>query len=826
VKPRGTVFGIDAKLILAFSALALLTALASAVAWLAFVEIDRSATRVTSRTVPGMVTSLSLAAKSAEIATTAPALMASGTQEQRMKEAAALEGQARVLATLIAELHRLGVAPQRTARLSAIQDEIAAALGELNESVARRLEIADRRNAVAARLWDAHTGFLEALEPAVDDAGFDLILSSEALTKEGADRIADLVEGGVDNLHAILTLRAEGNLAAGVLAEAAGVTDAALLQPLQERFTAAHGHIDRMLARLSAHGNATAMQEAVYAVVSLGLTEESIFEVRRSELRQIAAAQELLEANRVLANNFGNEVASVVATARRASDEAAGHAADAVRRAKSLTIMISIAGILGAASVVLFYVRPRIVRPLENITDAMTQIAAGDTSVDIPWRHRTDEMGRMAQALGIFRDTAIEIQESNRKEIYVTRRRLSEAIESLTEGFTLYDCEDRLVVCNGMYRALLHPDDGKDIVPGMSFETIARRAAERGDVDLEGADIDEWVRQRVARHHNPEGPHLQHRRDDRWILISERKTDDGGTVAVYSDITALKQRETELAEKSRALENLSKKLAKYLSPQVYSSIFTGRQEVTIASQRKKLTVFFSDIAGFTETADRLESEDLTHILNHYLTEMSQIALAYGATIDKYVGDAIVIFFGDPETQGIQADALACVRMAIAMRNRMGELADIWRDAGIENPLKCRIGINTGFCTVGNFGSEDRMDYTIIGGGVNLASRLEQAATPGDILVSYETLALIKDEIHCEEHGRITVKGIAYPVASYRVVDSYDNLGARPQIIREVHPKVKLNIDLSTISAEERNEIATILKRTLGRLSEEGERKTS
>ena len=99
--------------------------------------------------------------------------------------------------------------------------------------------------------------------------------------------------------------------------------------------------------------------------------------------------------------------------------------------------------------------------------------------------------------------------------------------------------------------------------------------------------------------------------------------------------------------------------------------------------------------------------------------MSKIALEHGATIDKYVGDAIVIFFGDPETRGVEADALACVKMAIAMRERMRELEKIWRTSGIENPLKCRIGINTGYCTVGNFGSEDRMDYTIIGGSVNL-----------------------------------------------------------------------------------------------------------
>ena len=107
--------------------------------------------------------------------------------------------------------------------------------------------------------------------------------------------------------------------------------------------------------------------------------------------------------------------------------------------------------------------------------------------------------------------------------------------------------------------------------------------------------------------------------------------------------------------------------------------------------------------------------------------------------------------------------------------------------GTERPLQCRIGINTGYCTVGNFGSEDRMDYIIVGGGVNLASRLESAATPGEILVSYETYAAVRERIHCEERGRISVRGIAYPVATYQVVDAYGNLGAERGFIYEERP---------------------------------------
>ena len=280
--------------------------------------------------------------------------------------------------------------------------------------------------------------------------------------------------------------------------------------------------------------------------------------------------------------------------------------------------------------------------------------------------------------------------------------------------------------------------------------------------------------------------------------------------------------EKRVAERTAALEQLSNQLAKYLSPQVYESIFRGKHEVKIASSRKKLTVFFSDIADFTETADKLESEELTQLLNHYLTEMSQIALAHGATIDKYVGDAILIFFGDPETKGAKEDALACVLMAIAMRGKMQELQRIWRDSGIEKPLRCRMGIHTDYCTVGNFGSEDRMDYTIIGGGVNTASRLETSATPGDILISYETFAHVKDRISCEERGAIQVKGIAYPVATYKVLDTYENLGRERRHVREDHPNVKLDLDLDAMTSKDRDQAAEILRRALDMVSAEDE----
>ena len=136
-------------------------------------------------------------------------------------------------------------------------------------------------------------------------------------------------------------------------------------------------------------------------------------------------------------------------------------------------------------------------------------------------------------------------------------------------------------------------------------------------------------------------------------------------------------------------------------------------------------------------------------------------------------------------------------MAIAMQRRMQELQSEWLDMGLERPFELRIGINTGFCTVGNFGSAERMDYTIIGNEVNLAARLESLAEVGGILMAHETHALVKDRVLAEEGDTLTVKGFAKPVRTYSVVGLYDDLAEQGRIIRKEQDGVRVLVDLKT-----------------------------
>ncbi len=237
-----------------------------------------------------------------------------------------------------------------------------------------------------------------------------------------------------------------------------------------------------------------------------------------------------------------------------------------------------------------------------------------------------------------------------------------------------------------------------------------------------------------------------------------------------------------LKDKNAKLEKISNRLAKYLSPQIYKNIFESESEHANEYKRKKLTVFFSDIKGFTDLSDSLDPDLLAELVNDYLSAMTDIALKHGGTIDKFIGDAILVFFGDPESDGLKKDASKCLSMAIAMQNKVAELDKSWReDHGIADGLKVRIGISTGYCTVGNFGSVQRVDYTVLGSTVNLASRLESICQPQKILVAPETKVLLEKDFKFRAQESVSLKGFNQPVVPYEYINLKETTS--PEILK-------------------------------------------
>jgi hypothetical protein len=151
------------------------------------------------------------------------------------------------------------------------------------------------------------------------------------------------------------------------------------------------------------------------------------------------------------------------------------------------------------------------------------------------------------------------------------------------------------------------------------------------------------------------------------------------------------ERQKDIVQKQKEdTEKLSVKLGKYLPPQIHKALFSGQFDTGITTKRKKLTIFFSDIKNFTSSSEGLQPEDLTRYLNEYFSEMTEIALTYGATIDKYIGDAMMVFFGDPESNGEREDARACVNMALKMQSKLKKLQIKWKNEGFYEPFQINL----------------------------------------------------------------------------------------------------------------------------------------
>ncbi len=193
-----------------------------------------------------------------------------------------------------------------------------------------------------------------------------------------------------------------------------------------------------------------------------------------------------------------------------------------------------------------------------------------------------------------------------------------------------------------------------------------------------------------------------------------------------------------------------------------------------------MTVLFSDLVGFTTLSENAHPEALVAQLNEYLTRMTSVVFSNGGTLDKFIGDAIMAVWGNVRSLGIAQDAKNCARAALGMRRELRQLNQEWRDQG-RMGLGMGIGINQGEVIVGNIGSHERMDPTVIGDAVNLASRLEGLTRiyGVDILVGASAAELARDEVHLRSVARVQVKGKTKPV------DVFTFIGARNE---EVDPE--------------------------------------
>ncbi|MFZ0448832.1 MAG: adenylate/guanylate cyclase domain-containing protein [Desulfatiglandaceae bacterium] len=267
--------------------------------------------------------------------------------------------------------------------------------------------------------------------------------------------------------------------------------------------------------------------------------------------------------------------------------------------------------------------------------------------------------------------------------------------------------------------------------------------------------------------------------EDAHLKLQEAKKQIDGHAAILKQkvkerTAELDRAREELLELNRNLESRvqtqlgqlerTNRLRRYLSPKITEMILAEESTAEKKSERKMMTVVFSDIRGFSNLTDGLEPEEIVHLLDRYLSEMIETVHRFDGTLDKIIGDGLLIFFGDPIP--VEDHAKRAVLMALEMQKKVSDLRSEWIQYGHE--LAIGIGINTGYMTVGNIGPENHRDYTVIGNQVNVAARLESLAGPGQILVSQRTMSRVQDLVEAEYVDEIKVKGIHSPVKTYDI----------------------------------------------------------
>ena len=542
--------GVRGRLLLAFFGISAFAVLGAGAALYSFQQISDAFASVTQRRIPVALMSQELSRHAERIVAAAPTLLTATSQDEKEDRSVAISSEVNVLYSLLANLRSAGVESRELASLEPYVERLRDNLGELNLLINNRLMIAEQKKDLVRKELDLAGDIQKLLAPwvAVMDekiAQWRKIVADPAVPAERRQRADREFEESLAWFRSLQLSQVVASYINDMLQQAASSDDGNSLAVTSFRLQQSL----RELEKLTLEFDPQLQQLMVQLIGELRpfvSGSESIPVLRKSELDLTANAARLLGENVALSKSLTTRVDQLVGGAKHDITGANIEATSVVRWSTWIVIIAVVLSLASSILIVWLYVGRNLIARLTALSDRMLTLAEGDLKSLLPFGG-TDEIGRMADALGVFRATAIEMEEANLKEIREVRTRLTDAIESISEGFSLYDAEDKLIVCNTRYRELL-ATQADVMVPGTSFETIIRTATDRGLIrDAEGCR-DAWLGERLKRHRAGSETHVQHRSDGRWIRVSERKTANGGVVATYADITELKQHEAELAD--------------------------------------------------------------------------------------------------------------------------------------------------------------------------------------------------------------------------------------------------------------------------------------
>jgi HAMP domain-containing protein len=477
--------GIRGHLITAFLSISFFAVLAAGVALYSFLEVGRSLERVSHREVPHTIDSMEIGRLAQRMVNAAPAMLTVSTAAQLDQIQSSIEADGQRIDERLGRLKANAAGDKTLLTMEWILGQLRSNVGELHDVIAHRSRISAARSQLQDEFHAAYSAIGKILSEEI--ALLDIRIEQLSL-EDAKDQALPTAQ------HARARLQAVDRTVAsiyGVFLEARLAENQDSFASLLIRGQFALGGVDALVAgseqpmaqRLAEHN--TKLHDAIEG-------PSNVFVLLGHEFDATAKARDILTESGWLSEELSGEVDELVGGAKGEITNAIVKAERAQQLSTWIILVIVALSVVCSTLVVWLYVGRRIIARLIGLTDCMESVASGDLKIDLPESRGDDEIDRMTRALRVFRDTAVEIEERNLRDIAQTRQRLMDAIESISEGFCCFDANDRLVVANRRFRELIYPGDEGAIVEGMRFEKLIRQAAEQGHIKGAENRVDAW----------------------------------------------------------------------------------------------------------------------------------------------------------------------------------------------------------------------------------------------------------------------------------------------------------------------------------------------
>jgi signal transduction histidine kinase/methyl-accepting chemotaxis protein len=525
---------IRVRLLLCFTLVSSFSIIVALLASFSFNEVGKDLQLITTQRMPAAVFAGEMARAVESIVANTPALLNARNEGEKSLVRQQLDIELEELKRLLSSLRNTLDAREYDSISPAIMT-LQQNLIKLDAAVGKTLQLAKQKDSLLRQLEKDYNSFERTIAPRLLRANARLLqLQNAGLKKQSVD-IDELLEV-TRSVQPLQQLRQEVQTLRDGLIKIAYETEQNNFQLLEFPLQRSQDRGQTLLNQLSGD-DAKALKPRLDALSLYLSGDQAIIKQRSWELEAIAHGRIFFEENILLSQRLTKAVGQLVDAALVDINEANNQALKVQRDSQVFMLGVVLLAILCSILIVWLYVDRRIVRRLKLLSDNMSSIAGGDL------QHRIvdpghDEIAQMADALEVFRETAIDVEQSNLLEVKQARAQLRDAIDTISEGFCLFDKDDRLVLQNNKYRQMFGL---KEIHIGWSFESLLKKAlASRIEAK---ENVDAYFIERLKHHQNPPGPFIQKLQDGTWLRITERKTENQGTVAIYSDITEIKQRE-------------------------------------------------------------------------------------------------------------------------------------------------------------------------------------------------------------------------------------------------------------------------------------------